>query len=57
MVRCFRIWQSERLEQQMLSTQIQLWNGHFQQKRRKFDVDDINDIRAMAENGRKGWSR
>ena len=28
MVRCFRVWQSERLEQQMVSSQVQIWNGH-----------------------------
>ena len=27
MVRCFRVWQSEKLENQMVSSQVQIWNG------------------------------
>lgn len=26
-VRCFRVWQSERLDRQMVSAQVQIWNG------------------------------
>eukprot|EP00434_Breviolum_minutum_P005970 symbB.v1.2.005264.t1/scaffold286.1/size306100/3 len=51
MVRCFRVWQSEHLEEQMLSTQIQLWNGEI------YVLSPMTKTGSLHELGGGVWSR
>ncbi|CAJ1349729.1 unnamed protein product [Effrenium voratum] len=51
MVRCFRVWQSERLERQMVSVQVQIWNGEI------YTMSPVTDTGSMHELGGGVWSR
>ncbi|CAJ1349731.1 unnamed protein product [Effrenium voratum] len=51
LVRCFRVWQSERMEQQMISTQVQLWNGEI------FIISPITQTGSLSDIGGGVWSR
>lgn len=51
MVRCFRVWQSERLERQMVSVQVQIWNGEI------YTMSPVTDTGSLQELGGGTWSR
>jgi len=51
MVRCFRVWQSEALHKQMVSVQVQVWNGEL------YAMSPVTDTGSLQELGGGVWSR
>eukprot|EP00913_Durusdinium_trenchii_P034544 g32317.t1 len=50
-VRCFRVWQSERLDRQMVSAQVQIWNGEI------YTMSPVTDTGSLQDLGGGVWSR
>ena len=44
-VRCFRVWQSESLNRQMVSVQVQIWNGEI------YTMSPVTDTGSLQELG------
>ena len=51
-----RIWQSERIDQQMVSTQVQIWNGHFGTWRFRGDAKNEQKKHVRKQNCFGYWS-
>eukprot|EP00440_Ansanella_granifera_P014452 gb/GFBE01015706.1/.p1 GENE.gb/GFBE01015706.1/~~gb/GFBE01015706.1/.p1 ORF type:complete len:2679 (+),score=463.31 gb/GFBE01015706.1/:1-8037(+) len=51
LIRCFKIWQSPAIDQQVTSLQIQVWNGEF------YQLSPMTNTGSAAEFGGGIWSR
>ena len=50
-IRCFKVWQSEQMNEQMVSVQVQIWNGDI------YIMSPITKTGSLHELGGGVWSR
>ena len=50
-IRCFKVWQSEQMNEQMVSAQVQIWNGDI------YIMSPITKTGSLHELGGGVWSR